>query len=230
MQPSFWIEAQSVEQLWWRNASADMTPLLMKLAESAELVPWVDSDVTSGSVLELGIGPLAIGLGSLLGAARVVGVDTLPLMTPQTGHGPLDRFLLELQHATEYLQADATTELPFPASSFDLVVCDNVVDHTQDPGAVLREARRLTKPGGTLILGVNVFSIIGLYRRRYITAVLHPHRGDVVSHHHTFIPRQVDALLTACGWRPEATSSVGLPSGLFGRVHRYRVRARTGRG
>jgi hypothetical protein len=30
-----------VEQLCWRKASADMTCLLMKVAESAELVPWV---------------------------------------------------------------------------------------------------------------------------------------------------------------------------------------------
>jgi hypothetical protein len=98
-----------------------------------------------------------------------------------------------------------------------------VIDHTQDPGAVLREARRLTEPGGPLILAVNVYSIIGLYRRRYITAVLHPHRSDVVSHHRSFIPRQIDTLLTACGCRPQATSSVGVSSGLFGRVHRYRV-------
>jgi SAM-dependent methyltransferase len=216
-----------VEQLWWRGASADRTSLLMKLAQTAELIPWVDSDVTSGSVLELGIGPLGIGLGSLLGAAHVVGVDTLPLMTPQTGHASLDRFLLELQHATQYHQADVTTELPFPASSFDLVVSDNVIDHTQDPEAVLREARRLVKPGGTLILGVNVFSVIGLYRRRYITAARHPHRSDVVSHHHSFTPAQIDKLLTACGWLSEATSSVGLPSGLFGRIHLYRVRATT---
>jgi SAM-dependent methyltransferase len=228
VQPTFWIEAQLVEQAWWHEASKDTSALLMKLAETAELLPWVSSDVKPGSVLELGIGPLGVGLGSLLGADYVVGVDSLPLMTPNTDHAALNRFLLEMQGITQYHEGDVTEELPFPDASFDLVVCDNVVDHTQEPEAVLREARRLVKAGGTLIFGVNVFSLVGLYRRRYVTAKLHPHRGDVVCHHHSFTSGQIDELLTACGWRSEAASSVGLHSKLLGHVHRYRVRATTG--
>jgi len=41
--------------------------------------------------------------------------------------------------------------LPFASASFDLLVCVNALHHFPDPRAFVAEARRLLRPGGTLV-------------------------------------------------------------------------------
>jgi SAM-dependent methyltransferase len=50
------------------------------------------------------------------------------------------------------LKVDANAPLPFEDASFDLVWCSEVIEHLQEPARALAELKRVTKPGGTLLL------------------------------------------------------------------------------
>lgn len=45
-------------------------------------------------------------------------------------------------------------QLPFPAESFDIVLCSEVIEHTPDPKAAFRELVRVLRRGGLLVLTV----------------------------------------------------------------------------
>ncbi len=49
----------------------------------------------------------------------------------------------------------AGESLPFAEASFDAVVCCLVIEHTEDPDAVLGEMARVLRPAGRLVLVVN---------------------------------------------------------------------------
>ncbi|HEU4435115.1 MAG TPA: class I SAM-dependent methyltransferase [Pyrinomonadaceae bacterium] len=52
--------------------------------------------------------------------------------------------------------AAAGESLPFRDRSFDVVLCDNVVDHAESPAQIVRELVRILAPGGLLYFTVNV--------------------------------------------------------------------------
>ncbi|MCB9554160.1 MAG: class I SAM-dependent methyltransferase [Myxococcales bacterium] len=52
----------------------------------------------------------------------------------------------------ECLAVDANAPLPFPDAAFDLVWSSEVIEHLEDPAASLAELRRVTRPGGDIIL------------------------------------------------------------------------------
>jgi len=75
-------------------------------------------------------------------------------------------------------------ELPWDPQTFDLVTCMDVIEHTPDDRATLRELRRVCKPGGWLLLTVpayqslwSVHDEVNYHYRRYVRAMLRSAAG-----------------------------------------------------
>jgi len=72
----------------------------------------------------------------------------------------------EKQHGEKYITADIESplakmdvhQIPFADNHFDVVLCNHVLEHVRDDIQVMREFRRVLKPGGWAILQIPFFS------------------------------------------------------------------------
>ena len=96
-------------------------------------------------VIEVGSG--AHGLIFCFEGDRCVGVD--PLAVDYSGLFP------RWQRRAQTIAAVGES-LPFRDESFDVVICDNVVDHAESPSQIVRELVRILAPAGLLYFTVNI--------------------------------------------------------------------------
>jgi SAM-dependent methyltransferase len=96
-------------------------------------------------VIEVGSG--AHGLIFYFGSQHGIGVDPLAVSY---------RNLFPRWQCCAPTVAAVGESLPFPEHSFDVVICDNVVDHAESPVRIVRELARILVPGGLLYFTVNV--------------------------------------------------------------------------
>ena len=96
-------------------------------------------------VIEVGSG--AHGLIFYFGSQNGIGVDPLAVSY---------RNLFPRWQSCAPTVAAVGESLPFPDGSFDVVICDNVVDHAESPARIVRELTRILVPEGLLYFTVNV--------------------------------------------------------------------------
>ena len=109
-------------------------------------------EVAAGArVLEVGsgLGILAAEVASAANGVRVVGVEKSPEQIAAAVRVP----------CVTYVRGDAR-HLNFPDGSFDLVYARYLLEHVADPEQVLREMRRVTRPGGRVAACENDISLL----------------------------------------------------------------------
>jgi SAM-dependent methyltransferase len=126
-----------VRELWrlFRNEREDPEPFYTWLAE--ELAADLErrhGRLAGRTLLDLGCGP-----GYFTAALRARGATVIPVdnSAAELGAHPPEGALL----------ADAAA-LPLPDGAVDGVVCSNLLEHTPDAEAVIREIERVLRPGG----------------------------------------------------------------------------------
>ena len=144
---------------------------------AAFLLPHLREDMR---VLDIGCGPGAIGAGL---TGHVIGLDLHPV--PAEG--------------VTVVGGDAMT-LPFTDDAFDALYVNAVLQHVDDARAVLREARRVARPG----------AVIGVGDADWGSRILHPYDPLIVRGHqiqeavratgNVRVGRELRGLLTDAGF------------------------------
>ena len=193
-----WGRAQEYEQAFWRSIAEEVAHdsleridfyswragELRKRFEALGLAELMDG---SRRIVELGSGPIGV-IGYLPGKSR-------------TAVDPLNRFYADNEHLSRlrnpdihYLDAPGE-DIPLEDEAWDLVIMENCIDHTQDPGRVMQEIHRLLKPGGTLYLTVNGRSRPGFWVHRLLARLeLDP------GHPHTFTKKRFQRFVQEHGF------------------------------
>jgi SAM-dependent methyltransferase len=93
------------------------------------------------------------------------------------------------------VQTGRLEELPYEPQTFDLITCLDVIEHTPDDRATLRELRRVCRPGGWLVVTVPAYQALWS---------LH----DEANHHFRRYGRAtLRAAAVGAGWRTERMTS-----------------------
>jgi SAM-dependent methyltransferase len=112
--------------------------------------------VRSGEkVLDAGCGEGRHCFGALERGAHVVGLD-LDLASLRASAGNLRQRAAECGRLGALIHGNAF-RLPFSDGAFDKVICSEVLEHIPDYRSVLKEIKRVLKPGGTFAASVPRF-------------------------------------------------------------------------
>jgi SAM-dependent methyltransferase len=198
MKQQFAGEYGSLEQWhwWFRGRRRILESVLSRELEGGR----------SSRIISLGCGP-AEGLLWLERfvepGGRIVGVDVEPLHARRVSPN------------IEYL-IGAVEALPLTSQSFDVVLALDVLEHLDDDAAGLREAARLLKSGGLLLLTVPALpslwggqDVVSHHRRRYIKRTLSDvfSRAGLQTPHITYFNTLLFAPVAAVRWTRRALGS-----------------------
>lgn len=144
---------------------------------------------------------LAIGCGEAFLAPQLAEYAAAVTVLDSSGveMGQLARRFPEIS----FLQHHPATPLPFADATFDAIWCCDVLDRVFDPATVLRELRRVLKPGGRLLATVPAQGAVRqVLRVLFRPAGTNPHVRD-------FTPRSLAKLAREEGFQSIHVKSAG---------------------
>lgn len=151
--------------------------------------------------------------------SNLVGID-LSDVRVRNGISALETQYQHLHPHVELKVVDADRPLPFDDEQFDVVVCCAVVEHVVDVFKIMREASRVCRTGGAIIMTVPNLGYIRhvgglLFGRLPLTGIEHRNivewewEGWDGGHLHYFTKPSVSQLLGLVGFVPEVWTSDG---------------------
>jgi len=197
-----WRDAQSRERNYWNRLCSDPIGVMYEIGEDLDLAWRLQAHVATepGSLLDVGVGPMGTGLLWLFpGCRRRVGVDSLGLLPVATGNPHADGLVRRIRSESRYVIGKSEA-LSFPDASFDVVVCNNVLDHVEHVPRSVAELCRVVRRGGVLGLSVDTNSYLGYWLRR-IDRWRRPHLNAYRLHPTDLIIGQIERALTGRGFR-----------------------------
>ncbi len=108
--------------------------------------------------------------------------------------------LQRVHHAEKWrlIRSNIQGGIPFADASFDIIVCEQVLEHLEDPRGIIEEFARVLRPGGLLILGVPIFPPgIAQLRARLLPLFLKLFRPNYRGHFLTYSLRSMRETLQA---------------------------------
>jgi SAM-dependent methyltransferase len=172
-----WGEAQEAERGFWDTSAYTVELFSATLAALAESASWMQRalprDLPGGDLVELGIGPLGMGCIHLLpraAEARLVGVDPIERRPASEWPlpEPLQSIVLACQRSCEQV-AGRAERTGLAEGHFGVAVLHNMLDHVQEPAAVLAEAHRLLRPDGVVLVACDTLSLLNRARMKLYT-------------------------------------------------------------
>ena len=190
-----WVKAQAYEKAYWQRLGHDIeTGIRGRLDWYAWRAKQLEKRLASihvsnsgGKVLEIGSGP--IGIVNFLSWGERYALD------------PLEHFyctrptLVSVRNPAVRYQAGTGEDLSFDDESCSLLIIDNVLDHTYEPGRILTQVARILRPDGHLYLAVNVHTRWGALLHTAL-AVLQIDKG----HPYTFTSARLRRFVNAHGF------------------------------
>lgn len=176
---------------------------LKKLAFIAGAVEGLAPRAARGLDVGCGRGSVTGPLASL--GCRMVGIDIVPLVIERARHNRAN-LPREALPSSQFLLADART-LPFRPSSFDFVICSEILEHLHHPGRALHEASKALREGGWLIVtvpnGYGLYDFLFHHLRDLIARVAPPLPSSelVGGHVQAFTLGKIKRLIEGAGFK-----------------------------
>jgi 2-polyprenyl-3-methyl-5-hydroxy-6-metoxy-1,4-benzoquinol methylase len=151
-----------------------------------------------GRVLDIGCGAGGVGIGlKAAGAERLVGIELMP-----------DAAAVAAEVYDEVLVGAVTRELERLTGPFDTICCYDVLEHLEDPYAVLAGLLEHAAPGARLHVSVPNARHVSLVRDLVFRGTFGytdwGHRDR--THLRWFTPRDIAGAIAAAGWQVTAQS------------------------